>query len=67
MPMSLIMLTMSSICSGSTISLGQVIVDLGVGQVALLLAARDQQLQLRLTLIGNLCRFLLCCQSLAQV
>ena len=48
MPMSLIMLTMSSICSGSTMSLRQVIVDLGVGQVALFLAARDQQLQLRL-------------------
>src|SRR6202043_4237571 len=27
---------------------GQVIVDLGVGQVALLLAARDQELELRL-------------------
>ena len=61
--MSLIMLTISSICSGSTISLGQVIVDLDVGQKALLLAARNQQLQLRLTLIGNLCRFLLCCQG----
>jgi hypothetical protein len=46
---------------------GQVIVDLDVSQKPLLLAARDQQLQLRLTLIGNLCRFLLCCQSLAQV
>ena len=32
---------------------GQVIVDLRVGEVALLLAARDQQLQLRLALVGH--------------
>jgi hypothetical protein len=38
MPMSLIMLTMSSICSGSTMSVGQVVVDLRIGQEALLLA-----------------------------
>ena len=31
----------------------QVIVHLGVGQVALLLAARDQQLQLRLAVLGH--------------
>ena len=32
---------------------GQVIVDLRIGQVALLLAARDQQLQLRLAVFGH--------------
>src|SRR5213595_3180775 len=32
---------------------GQVIVDLGVRQVALLLAARDQELQLRLPVLGH--------------
>ena len=53
MPMSLIMLTMSSICSGSTISRRQVIVHLRVGQKALFLAARDQQLELRLALFGQ--------------
>ena len=34
----------------------QMIVDFGVGEVALLLAARDQQLQLRLTLVRDLSR-----------
>jgi hypothetical protein len=45
----------------------QVVVDLNVRQVALLFATGNQQLQLRLTLIGELRRFLLCCQSFAQV
>jgi hypothetical protein len=48
MPMSLIIRTMSSICSGSDDPGGQVIVDLGVGQEALLLALGDQGLQTRL-------------------
>jgi hypothetical protein len=42
------------------------IVNFDVRQVALLLASGNQQLQLRLTLIGDLRRFLLCCQGLAQ-
>jgi hypothetical protein len=42
--MPLIMPMMSSICSGSTMSSGQVVVDLGVRQVALFQALADQQL-----------------------
>ena len=50
--MSLIMRTMSSICSGSTIESGQMIVDLGIGQEALFFAFGDQVFDARLLLLA---------------